>query len=41
MGSAQCKLARLKGEIGRVASASQPPVLSILIPGLCTVATGS
>lgn len=41
MGSAQGKLAKLKGKTGLAPSATQPPVLSVLITGLCTVAAGS
>lgn len=44
MGSAQCKPARLKGEVGRAVSTPNLlfcEVLSILVLGLCTVAIGS
>lgn len=39
VGSAQCRLA--EGRDGVAPSAPQPPVLSILITGLCTAAVGS
>lgn len=40
MGSAQCKVAWLGGEIGTASAVPQTPVLSILISGVFTVAVG-